>query len=106
MRENWIIIGSFLTNLFVILMVILLQGHFPPVVPLFYGKPQGEEQLVQSILLILPPLISILIITLNTILLSFLKNKFLQKILFGLIITITVLSTITVIEIILLVGSF
>ena len=100
-----IIIALLITNLLVSLLVIFLQKYLPPIIPLFYGKPRGGEQLAPSSFLLLPPGISILIILVNSLLMVFQKNEFLQKVLLGLMLGITLLSTITVIKILLLVGS-
>lgn len=97
---------AFAVNLLVILAVVLLKNSLPPVVPLFYGLPRGAEQLGTRTMLALPALISTSIIVVNTILIIQIDNPFLQKVFLALIITSTALSTITVIKIIALVGSF
>lgn len=97
---------ALLTNFLMIILILALQGFLPPVVPLFYGQPQGEAQLARSIFLILPPAISFLITLANAFLSTLIKNKFLQTILLGLAVVVTVFSSVTVVKIILLVGSF
>src|SRR3990172_4085421 len=87
-------------NLLLVALVLVAQETLPPVVPLFYGKPQGEEQLAQSLFLSLPPFISLLITLINLAFIYLLDNRFLQKVLLGLAIGVTILSTITVIKII------
>jgi len=92
-------------NFLIIILVIFAQRFLPPVVPLFYGQPQGSQQLAKSIFLVIPPLIALGIVTVNTGILFFMKNDFLQKVLLGLAAGTTILATITVVKIIFLVGS-
>lgn len=94
-------------NLAIMAGIIVGRSILPPTVPLFYGKPQGEEQLVPQIFLILPSLVSLAIIAINTLCIKFLVNDpFIKKILFGSTIIATLLSTIALAKIIFLVGSF
>lgn len=93
-------------NILVAIGVLLLSSKLPPVVPLFYGKPFGEEQLVSRSFIILPPLIASIFILINMSLGKIVKDKFLQNILLALILGCTLLSTITVIKVILLIGNF
>jgi hypothetical protein len=92
-------------NLLMVALVLIAQRILPPVVPLFYGRPQGGEQLAQSLFLSLPPFISLLITLVNLAFIYLLENRFLQKVLLGLAIGVTILSTITVFKIISLVGA-
>lgn len=106
---NWIVyipIICFVVNLLVILLVLLLRNNIPPQVPLFFGKAQGEEQLATQGALILPALLAIIVTVLNIILSTLFKDTFLQKVLIGVIVIATLLSTITIFRIVLLVGSF
>jgi hypothetical protein len=92
-------------NLLMVALVALAQQILPPVVPLFYGRAQGEEQLAKSLFLSLPAFISLLITLVNLAFIYLLDNRFLQKVLLGLAIGVTILSTITILKIILLVGA-
>jgi hypothetical protein len=92
-------------NVVIILLILALQNRLPPVVPLFYGKAQGEEQLVSRLWLTLPSLVSILIIIVNTLFIRLIKDAFLQKVLLGLIIVSVALSSITIVKIIFLIGN-
>lgn len=103
---NKIVVPAVGVNLAVLLFVLLVQNNLPPVVPLFYGLPTGEEELTQRIFLIIPSLISLLIILTNVIFIKRVKDSFLPKVLLGLIIGTTFLGAITTIKIILLIGSF
>lgn len=93
-------------NATIILAVFLLSRYIPPVVPLFYGLPQGEEQLASQMSLVYTPLIALFFILFNTIVAQFLVDKFLRSVLKAVYYVITLFSTVTVVKIILLVGSF
>lgn len=101
-----IVLPAIALNLVVLILTILVQNNLPPVVPLFYGLPTGEEELSQKIFLTIPSLISLLIIFANVVLIKYTKDSFLPKVLLGLIIGSTILGAITTIKIIFLVGSF
>lgn len=78
----------------------------PPVVPLLYGKPVGESQLVPSYALVIAPLTALLITIVNFMLTKFsLKDTFLKNILNWSTVLVSVLSFITVTKVIFLVGS-
>ncbi len=98
-------IGAAVVNLLVILGILLLQSHLPPVVPLFYGLPYGDEQLANTWALIIPPLVALAFIGANIFISKTSKEEFIKQILVGLTIATTALSTITVVRIILLVGQ-
>lgn len=103
--ELYIPITSFAINLIVIILILVLRNNIPPEVPLFYGKPQGVEQLASQNILIIPALFAIIITILNSLISNFIKDNFLQKVLAGIMVTVTMLSTITIFRIIFLVGS-
>jgi len=105
LRINRILASCLCLNSFIILLIILLLNHLPPVVPLYYGKPQGEEVLAQKLYLLLPPSFSIIFIILNTLIIQFFHDKFLKNVLIGICIVTSLFSTITIVKIILLVGS-
>lgn len=86
--------------------IIVLKGFLPPIVPLLYGNPTGSGQLVPTLGLIIAPGISLIIIVINIILSLTVKNDFLRKTLAISTLLISVLTTITIIKIILLVGYF
>lgn len=102
--RNATVIACVVINLLIIVWIFISQAHLPPEVPLFYGLPSGEEQLSQSPLLILPPIISLILIGLNFLLIRTTKDKFLQNVLLSTMVVITALSTITIAKIIFLVG--
>jgi hypothetical protein len=87
-------------------VIMLLKDWLPPVVPLFYGLPNGESQLVSVYGLLLVPG-GLLVITLtNTLMAIYVKDLFFKK---SLIVTsafVSALGAVTIIKIILLVGFF
>ena len=101
------IVASFLTNLVIITLVLALvyTKRIQPEVPLFYGSPEGEEQLAASWMLAIPAIIASAFTIVNTTLSYFLKDDFLKKSLIIGAFTLTVLSTITTLKIIGLISS-
>lgn len=99
------IIFVFFVNLLLIVFAVSMQAFLPPVVPLLYGLPKGEEQLVPKIFLALPAIASEAVLIINALLIRFLKDDFLQKSLFYLIVAVCALSAITTLRIFFLVGS-
>lgn len=93
-----------LANILVVLAVLLLQNHLPPVVPLFYGLPYGEEQLASKWALVIPPIVALALLGVNIFIAHETKDDFIKQIMEGLTLATTALSTITVVRIILLVG--
>ncbi len=98
--------ASFGISLFVSLLVILLKGWLPPEVPLFYGRPVGEEQLVLTFGLLIAPGVAILITILNIILVKTIGDMFLKRALIMASFFVSILTAITVLKIIFLVGFF
>lgn len=92
-----------LVNLIIIAIVLLLRNNLPPVIPLLYGEPKGEDQLVPRNFLMLPPIMVTVITIVNTVLSRVIKDHFIQQLLFGFTVVTTLLSTVTVIRIILLI---
>ena len=93
-------------SLVVIVLVVILQKALPPQVPLFYGLPKGEEQLAPSINLIIPSLLSLAIVVVNSSILLIIEDDFLQKVLVFTAVVCVFFSTITTIKIFFLVGIF
>lgn len=96
----------FILNLAVAGSILILQNSLPPEVPLFYGMPSGREQLADQIYLLIPPAAALLIIATSAVLSSSTRDSYLQTIFSGLTLVVTLLSTITVVKIMLLVGNF
>lgn len=93
-------------NLFSALAIFLTRNLLPPVVPLLYGHPEGAEQLVPKLGLLVAPAVAMIITIINLLLTRLIKNEFLQKILVLSAFLISVLAAITILKIIFLVGSF
>lgn len=96
-------IVCFIINAVIVAIVLAVQKNLPPVVPLFYGLPEGQGQLASNTTLALPAAISSVFTIVNLLISRFTKDNFLEKVFVGLTITTLALSTITVIKIILLV---
>lgn len=97
---------SFVICMVGIVLVYLSQRNLPPEVPLFYGLPEGDEQLTTSQGLVIPYLAALAIILINTVVVYFTRNSFLQKTLVLTSFAISILSFITTIKITLLIGNF
>lgn len=102
-----IILAALLTNILAIGLVFLMRKNYlPPEVPLFYGLPEGEAQLAPSINLIFPSILSLVVISLNILLISVIKDGFLKNTLSIVSLIVTFFSLITTIKIVFLVGGF
>jgi len=95
-----------LLNLLGIGIVFLIKKYLPPEIPLYYGRPFGQEQLAGSTYLTIPLLVAFAIGVFNAIISVFVNSRFLAQVLIGLTIATTLLAFITVLQIAFLVGSF
>jgi len=93
-------------NALVLIAVLAFKSFLPPVVPLFYGNILGEAQLANSLFLLIPPVASLAIIGINMTISSVVTDAFLKKILIISSLFISLLTSITVLKIIFLVGFF
>ncbi len=93
---SYIFIACIIINILVSVFVILVINNIQPVVPLFYGKPQGAEQLVPRNFLIIPPLLASFIAIFDLIIANTMKDEFLKKILVGIVVAVTALAVIAV----------
>ncbi len=93
----------FVINAIIVAVILAVKRNLPPIVPLFYGLPEGQGQLTVSTTLIVPPAISSVFTIINLLISRLTKDNFIEKVSAGLTITALALSTITVIKIILLV---
>lgn len=100
-----IVTACTITNLIVILIGLLAKFILPPQIPIFFGFPQTEEQLASSLFIVIPPIISLFFITLNSIFAIKMESNYIKKSLAFASFAVTLLSTIAVIKIIFLVGS-
>ena len=95
-----------IVNFLSIAAIFLIKTHLPPEIPLFYGKPFGQDQLVKSSFLTIPLIITTIIAIFNLIISIFVTNRFLTQMLAGIATATSILALITVFEIIYLVGNF
>ena len=100
------IYASFSIDLVLVIIVLALRNFLPPVVPLFYGLPSGENQLVPQLGLLIVPGVSLLITILNTSIASSSKDEFFKTTLIVSSALISVLAAVAVLKIIFLVGYF
>jgi hypothetical protein len=97
---------SIIINLIFILLGLLANLILPPEIPLFYGLPKNSGQLTQSIFIILPSTISLVLTILNLIISTKVESNYLKKVFaFSSLVTV-ILSVIGTYKIIFLVGSF
>ena len=92
-------------SIITIFIVLFLQQFLPPEVPLFYGRPIPENKLSSALSLIIPSMISLGIIALNFGIAYLVGDIFLKRILIASTLAASLLSAITTIRIIFLVGS-
>lgn len=97
---------SFVLNIISMAFILLIQKHLPPQIPLYYGLPEGEAQLVSPLWLLLPAVICFILTAINSFLSIYLKNNFIKKLPIFTSITLSAFSTITIFEIAFLIGQF
>lgn len=98
------IVAAWAICLICIVGIFVLLSYLPPLIPLFYGKPVGVEELAQKNFLFLVPTIAIIISVLNFIISKSVKDEFLQKILAVGSFIVSIMALVTVIKIILLIA--
>lgn len=103
--KNYVYLSAGL-SLFLALTVLVARNYLPPEVPLFYGKPVGEEQLVPNLGLLIVPGILLLTVITNTVLSVVTNEPFLKKTLIFSALFVTIIAAITIFKIIFLVGFF
>lgn len=104
--KNYILISIGVNIVVIIAILIFKKSMLPPEVPLFYGLPEGQEQLANSYALIFPSIVSIFITLLNSTIASFIRDGFLKKSLIVSGIFSVLFPLATILKIIFLVGSF
>jgi hypothetical protein len=100
------LIFFFLFNLVLIIIILLIQNMLPPQIPLFYGLAEGEEQLVFRIWLILPSLVTLLVMIINSLIAFTAKDVFIKKSLIVSLLALSILTITTTFKIAFLVGNF
>jgi hypothetical protein len=103
--HNYFIVSVIISIISAVLILVSKQ-FLPPVLPIFYGRPAGAEQLAPFWYIFLIPSISIAIITINLIINILIESLFTKKILAITSLVVSLMSTITIIKIILLVALF
>mgnify|MGYP001571126629 CR=1 FL=1 len=106
MKDRRGLLLAIFVNTATILAMLIMIKNLPPEIPLFFGRPQSINQLAPKAFILFPPAISILLTLVNLFLVKIVNNSFLEKTLIGISFTMTILSTIAVIRIAILVGSF
>lgn len=97
--------ASLIINFLIILFSLLIQKRLPPQIPILYGLPQGEVQLLPPIGILIPSVSSLIFVLLNLFLINIIKNEFIKKTLVIAGFLIAVFASITVVKIIFLVGQ-
>lgn len=90
-------------NVVFIVILILISKDLPPQVPLYYGLPRGEQQLISPAALVLPIVLSSLFIVINNIVAYFIESLFLKRVLVFGSYFVSLLSIITIVNIIFLI---
>lgn len=103
-RNLFIIAG--ILSLITIAGILSIKSFLPPLLPVFYGKPSGAEQLASTYFIFLIPSVSILITALNLFINSSAKEVFIKKIVAIVSLVASLMAAITVFKIVLLVGFF
>jgi len=99
------VICCLLINLVMILLATLSIFVLPPEIPLLYGLPEGNDQLVKNWAIIIPNLVAFILMFINTIFAINTKDEYIKKIIVLAGFTATFFATITVIKIFFLVGN-
>lgn len=97
---------TLIVNIINLAYVLVVQRNLQPEVPLFYGLPEGQDQLTNSLGLSMPALVSFSISFVNFFIALYTKKKFFQQALLLTSFLISFFSLVTVVKITLLIGSF
>ena len=100
------VVALAIINIAIIVLVFIINKQLPPELPLFYGLAYGKEQLALSHYLVIPSVVALIIILVNTVISYFLEDSFLKTTLLITDFAVTFFSIITTIKIVLLIGSF
>lgn len=95
---------SFFASLILLIISVLSQAILPPVIPLFYGLPQTEDQLAPSILMLLPAFISLVLTTINMLVALKIDDVYLKRALAFTSLAVSILAIVTTIKIMFLVS--
>lgn len=97
------LIAIVIIQLVVIAIAYFANRYLPPQIPLYYGQPEGPEQLANYSHVFIVPLSIIASSLLAFFLLRYLKDGFLHRVILGTLYTITFIEIITFIKIFLLI---
>lgn len=100
-----LVVFCFIVNLLIIGISLLANLILPPQIPLFFGLPQTEKVLTSPLLLLIPSILTLIIILINTLLALKIDLYYLKKTLAFATFSVTLLNIIATIKIIFLVGS-
>jgi hypothetical protein len=108
MKSTWskTTIGTITVNVVMMLILFLNLNRIPPIVPLFFGNPTGGTQLAPSKALFLPSIAVIVITLLNRVMSYFIKDRFVDSVFVWVSIVLTLLSVVTTLKVMSLVGNF
>lgn len=101
-----LVIISVLLSVGTMVGITILRDAIPPEVPLFYGLPEGEEQIAPQNLFYLPSLLALTFTVINIALATLFDNKYPQRVLIITGFAASIFASITTLQIIRLVGSF
>lgn len=101
-----LVVAGLALNLAIVLLFLIVKSFLPPIVPLLYGRPIGSGQLLPDMGILLAPALSVIFIVLNTIITGRVTDEFSKKLLITSAFLISLLTSITVLKIIFLVGFF
>ncbi len=96
---------SVLISLLGLVMVLIFYKQIPPQIPLYYGLPEGKSQIAPTNALFIPCGISFFFVLINFSIARVTKDVFLQKSLYYISISISVMALITTLKILFLVGN-
>lgn len=96
---------SIIINLFLIIGIFLLQKKLPPELPLFYGLPEGKDQLVKIDLFILPPLLAIGFSLTHFLIYKNVEDKFIKEVLIYSLLFLSFFSLVAILKVVFLVGN-
>lgn len=85
---------------------LAVKSFLPPLVPLFYGRPTGVEQLMPTWFLLIIPGVSIVITIINVFINISAEDELIKKNVAVGAFVLSLMTTVTLIKIILLVGFF
>ena len=94
------IIVAFGATLFSLLILVISYSKLSPEIPLYYSLPWGEEQLAEKARLFLLPGLSILVLLINFLLITFFsEDRFLKRIIAITGVLVAFLGTFTLVRI-------